>query len=86
MKKSAKIISFALAMALVFGMTLNVSQSPVAKAAETVSGGDVSGGDVTTPEDPSEAEEMYNVLAEIGADTIDGARLSITALPLSDEV
>ena len=35
MKKSAKIISFALAMALVFGMTLNVSQSPVAKAAET---------------------------------------------------
>lgn len=86
MKKSAKIISFALAMALVFGMTLNVSQSPVAKAAETVSGGDVSGGDVTTPEGPSEAEEMYNVLAEIGADTIDGARLSITALPLSDEV
>ena len=86
MKKSAKIISFALAMALVFGMTFNVSQSPVAKAAETVSGGDVSGGDVTTPEGPSEAEEMYNVLAEIGADAADGTILSITALPLSDEV
>ena len=86
MKKSAKIISFALAMALIFGMTLNISQGPVAKAAETVSGGDVSGGDVTTPESPSEAEEMYNVLAEIGADAADGTILNITALPLSDEV